>query len=71
MFDHDTTICLGLPCKARVVNYLRDEKGEVDSFEFFLLDSKGRRAPWMDKRASPMDLIRIRGEIAGDFKEKS
>lgn len=66
-YDFESTVA-GIPCKVRVtyatpyVPASWDAPAEGGDFEFELLDRKGYRARWLEKKMSDEDVSRIERE---------
>lgn len=53
----------GIPCRVRLTNYERDCDGRC--IEYIVLDSRGRPAPWLARKASDDE----HAAIAAEFRE--
>ena len=76
IIDVETRVA-GIPCIVRVKNFTkvvgsfnRNEESDMDyhgysDTEWDLLDRRGRRAEWLDKKVTADDIARIEREIEG------
>lgn len=65
MFD---TRVAGIPCKCQVVAPSWDGKEiTTDTFNYRILDRRGRPAPWLEKKLTPQDSERLLDEFLLDL----
>ena len=78
-YDFESTVA-GIPCKVRVTYYTPyfpasyNGPAEGGDFEFELLDRKGYRARWLEKKVTEKDVDRLEREywdyledVAGEY----
>ena len=72
-YDFESTVA-GIPCKVRVTYATKyvpaswDSPEESGEFEFDLLDRKGYRAKWLEKKVTENDVERLEREYC-DYLE--
>lgn len=72
--DMETTVS-GIPCGIIVICDIGgtcasfDGDYEASEFEFFLIDSRGHRAPWLERKLTCEDGQRIYGEYSAYMKD--
>jgi len=63
----DSRVC-GIPCRIGVISYISepqtwDDPG-CEDFEYEILDSRGRPAPWLERKMSDKDRLAVEEEIS-------
>lgn len=61
----------GIPCRVEVLSYqpatahVWYEEGDYEDADWILLDRRGRRAPWLERKlqANPLELERVHAEV--------
>lgn len=64
--DFETTVA-GIPCGVVITHYLIDQAddGEFVERDWFLVDRKGYKANWLERKMTRKDERRIKHEIDG------
>lgn len=77
MFTFDSYAC-GIPCKIQVLDYQEPtahsyfEEGDYEDAEWIVLDRRGRRATWLERKlqSNQLELERIHEEVIDECREE-